>query len=82
MTLSLASLVPVCIGGSMVPPWGNDPAKLLDEIHGMAHRMVERYASLLLERAEMACRQARETGGQARARGIQANIDLLVLARQ
>jgi hypothetical protein len=64
MTLSLASLVPVCVGGSMSPGWSEEPAKLLDEI-------MERYARLLLERAELACRQAREDGNQARARGIQ-----------
>jgi hypothetical protein len=82
MTLSLATLVVHAVCGSMVPPWGKDPAKLLDEIHGMAHRMVERYARLLLERAEIACREAREAGDQARARGIQTNIDLLQLARE
>jgi hypothetical protein len=65
----------------MVPAWGGDPADLVERVHGMAHRMVERYARLLLERAEMACRQAREAGDAPRARGIQTNIDLLQLAR-
>jgi hypothetical protein len=81
MTLSLASLMPVCVCGSMVPAWGGDPAELIVRVHGMAHRIVERYAAILLERAEMACRQAREAGDAPRARGIQTNIDLLELAR-
>lgn len=81
MTMSLATLVVHCVCGSMVP-WGKDPADLIDQVHGMAHRMVERYARILLERAEMACRQAHEAGDQPRARGIRANIDLLELARE
>lgn len=81
MTASLASIAPVCVCGAMVPAWGGDPADLVERIHGMTHRMVERYARILLERAEMACRQAREAGDAPRARGIKTNIDLLELAR-
>jgi hypothetical protein len=81
MTMSLASLMPVCVCGSMVPAWGGDPADLLGRIHEMAHRMVERYAPILLECAALACREAREAGDAPRARGLQRNIDLLELAR-
>jgi hypothetical protein len=81
MTLSLATLAIHAVGGSMSPGWGKDPADLIEDVHGIGHRIVERYARLLLERAELACRQAREAGDAARARGIQTNIDLLQLAR-
>jgi hypothetical protein len=80
MTMSIASLVVHCVCGSMVPGWGKDPADLIGQVHGMAHRVVERYARILLERAEMACRQAREAADAPRARGIQVNIDLLEVA--
>jgi hypothetical protein len=82
MTLSLASLVPVCVCGSMSPGWGKDPADLIEHVHGIGHRIVERYAPVLLERAELACRRAREAGDEARVRGIQTNIDLLQLAKE
>jgi hypothetical protein len=81
MTMSIATLVVHCVCGSMVPGWGKDRADLLDQVHGIGHRIVERYAPILLERAELACREAREAGDAPRARGIQTNIDLLSLAR-
>jgi hypothetical protein len=81
MTLSLAALGVHSVCSPMVP-WAKDPADVIEHIHGIGHRMVERYARLLLERAELACRQAREADDQARARGIQTNIDLLQLARE
>jgi hypothetical protein len=80
VTMSLATLVVHAVCGSMVPGRGKDPTELIEHVHGMAHRVVEGYALVLLERAEMACRQAREAGNHARARGIQTNIDLLQLA--
>jgi len=82
MTMSLATLVVHCVCGSMVPGWGKDPADLIDHVHGMGHRIVERYAPILLERAELACRQARDAGDAPRARGIQTNIDLMLFARE